>query len=644
MANLVLTTRCNRDCAYCFADKVTRPAEVAVAAAAEVLDLASSSGLEQVRLLGGEPTLHPQFGEVLQAALDRGLQVLVFSNGLMPPEALEALARAPRDRCRVMLNLSLDPGEAPAIRAQVAQTAQALGERAFVGVNIHAPGMPLLDAVRFSEAHGLARVLRVGLAHPRLDRTNRYLHPCHYRRVGDGLEKLLAEITPDGFTLSFDCGFVPCMFTPEFLQRAGVTMADLGHRCGPIPDILPDLSAIHCFPLGDVDQIPLSGLDTIGEVRDLLSERTEALGGVGVYRECERCPLHEDGQCWGGCRAAAMVRAHRVSPVAPKRLELPRPATAPPITLPRAWAVPYIDQPPGFWEGLAEELGPALGEVYFPIGLSGIGSGRPSQPRSHLVEVLRSRVAPMSVLVNPVVLPGSLEQVADAILDEMSRLHDEHGVAAATLGDVGLACLVRERLPGLRLTASCLVEVAEAGQVAGLGDVFDILVPSTRLTRRPDRLAAIRAAFPGRIRIIVNEGCLDSCLERKQHFYEMAYSPDAPESLCAERLSRDPWLRLTGAWILPQHLGEVEHLVDEYKLAGRATLRDPNHYRRVLLAYVRGRALWPHEIGGGPASVLVRTSFPRSLFLYMLQCDHVCNSCSICRRAAMGALGEDQSA
>jgi collagenase-like PrtC family protease len=247
----------------------------------------------------------------------------------------------------------------------------------------------------------------------------------------------------------------------------------------------------------------------------------------------------------------------------------------------------------------------------------------------------------MAVLINPLVLPLPLDQIGDQVLDELDRLREEYGVGAATLGDARLAELVRQRLPGLQLTASCLLEVTEPGQAQALRGVFDTLVPSTRLTRRPDRLAPLRAAFGGRLRLLVNEGCLDSCLERKQHFYEMAHGGDFPQSLCRERLARDPWLRLTGAWILPQHLSQLDACADEFKLAGRVTLRDPDHYRRVLRAYVERRALWPHEIGGGPATVSARTSVSRAHFRWMLECDHGCGDCAVCRRAAAGQWTEE---
>jgi len=94
MANLCITTSCNRI------------VPIALLQAKDVesfihdfgdfdkaLDFLLRSGIDQARLLGGEPTLHPEFVQLAESALRRGLRLLVFSNGLMP-ERRAALAGA----------------------------------------------------------------------------------------------------------------------------------------------------------------------------------------------------------------------------------------------------------------------------------------------------------------------------------------------------------------------------------------------------------------------------------------------------------------------------------------------------------------------------------------------------------------------
>jgi hypothetical protein len=152
-------------------------------------------------------------------------------------------------------------------------------------------------------------------------------------------------------------------------------------------------------------------------------------------------------------------------------------------------------------------------------------------------------------------------------------------------------------------------------------------------------LQALRRAFPGSLRLIVNEGCLPDCLMRVQHFFEMAYADETPLSLCEPLLREQPWLRLTGAWALPQHLHCFEGLTRSFKLAGRATLQDPVRYREVLDAYLNRRALAPDAVGGGPASPLAPMHISEDFYRTTLSCDKHCHACPACREYYQGASG-----
>jgi collagenase-like PrtC family protease len=228
------------------------------------------------------------------------------------------------------------------------------------------------------------------------------------------------------------------------------------------------------------------------------------------------------------------------------------------------------------------------------------------------------------------VLPSPVEESAPAILAELVNLRDLYGIHAATVADVNLANRIREALPSFELTASTLLDVATPIQAVMLANVFDVLVPSSRVLRDRTALAALRQAFPGRIRLIVNEGCLPGCPFRTQHFFEMQARLQHPRSLCTQLLNRRPWLRLTGSWVLPHHLHLYEGLFDELKLDGRATLHHAHDYLRVLRAYVSRSPLRPDEIGAGPASVEAPMEIDEDFFRATLECHRQCHGCSAC--------------
>jgi hypothetical protein len=295
------------------------------------------------------------------------------------------------------------------------------------------------------------------------------------------------------------------------------------------------------------------------------------------------------------------------------------------------WVIPYSDQPVSFWEEIASRFGAHIRSVYFPIDAEISPSGRPRQAEHHLQEFLRDAPLSKSVLVNPVVLPRPAESIAPLVIETLRRLHDEYGVSSVTVTSLTLARLIKTALPEFRLGASTLMGIATPAQVLMVKDYLDFLVPSNSLLRDLPALRRLRQAFPGEIRLIVNEACLPGCPYRTQHFYEMAYSPDFPASLCSDLLETYPWLRLTGAWVLPRHLHYYDGLYDSLKLAGRGTLCEPARYFQVLEAYLFAKEILPRDIGGGPASVLDPIDIPDPLFERLLNCRKNCQDCPICR-------------
>jgi hypothetical protein len=295
------------------------------------------------------------------------------------------------------------------------------------------------------------------------------------------------------------------------------------------------------------------------------------------------------------------------------------------------WVIPYVDQDLSFWEEITDRFGAHVKAVYFPMPGGIIASGRGRQPDEHLERFLRRAPLPKSVLLNPVVLPRPVEEIAPPVLSALRQLYESFGVESVTVANPALARLIREECPEFRTAASVLMGIARPAQVLMVQDWVDAITPDNSLVRDLDGLRRLRDAFAGEIRLIVNEACIPGCLYRTQHFYEMGYGDFHPRSLCERMLAERPWLRLTGAWILPRHLAYYEGLYDSLKLAGRVTLRDRARYLTVLGAYVHREEILPRDIGGGPASMLEAIDMPDELFEAVLHCDKNCHVCSICR-------------
>lgn len=304
--NLAITLNCNRRCAFCFTwrgDQAAVPFMSRVRFEA-ALDLLVRNGIQQARLLGGEPTTHPDFVWLLDRALDRGLEVVVFTGGLLPHALRDAL-RARADRpILLMINVAY-PFQGVDATAQ-RRTLEALGPLCALGITIDRPAPELGFLLDLQAEYALHPLVRLGLAHPAGGRENRFLHPKKYRGVGQRVAGFAGLAESRGVAVEFDCGWIPCMF-PDALPPALAGRRDaLGQRCGPVLDLLPDGTLLSCFALADDPRArgPLGS--PVDDLRCAFARRLATARAATVFPHCDECTWRREHGCVGGCLAMAL--------------------------------------------------------------------------------------------------------------------------------------------------------------------------------------------------------------------------------------------------------------------------------------------------------------------------------------------------
>ncbi len=93
---LEITGKCQLECVHCYAESGPSGSHGAMTRAdwLRVLDEAAELNVGMVQFIGGEPTLHPDLGELVEHAAGRGLVVEVFSNLVHVPSRIwEVFAR-----------------------------------------------------------------------------------------------------------------------------------------------------------------------------------------------------------------------------------------------------------------------------------------------------------------------------------------------------------------------------------------------------------------------------------------------------------------------------------------------------------------------------------------------------------------------
>lgn len=90
--NYHLIRACNASCRFCFATFRDVAGRIRTSEARRLLDRLRSAGGEKITFAGGEPTLHPDLGELLGHAKDLGFITCVVTNGFKLGDLLDAHA------------------------------------------------------------------------------------------------------------------------------------------------------------------------------------------------------------------------------------------------------------------------------------------------------------------------------------------------------------------------------------------------------------------------------------------------------------------------------------------------------------------------------------------------------------------------
>ena len=87
MTNILLTYRCNLHCSYCFANEFVNKEnkDITISNFLKAVSFVTKSENADVGLIGGEPTLHPGFLEIMELLIanQRVSQISLFTNGMM---------------------------------------------------------------------------------------------------------------------------------------------------------------------------------------------------------------------------------------------------------------------------------------------------------------------------------------------------------------------------------------------------------------------------------------------------------------------------------------------------------------------------------------------------------------------------------
>jgi MoaA/NifB/PqqE/SkfB family radical SAM enzyme len=321
MANVLLTTRCNLKCPYCFAQEKLADGQrlaMSMSDVDKVIAFLKRSHHPMFRAMGGEPTLHPQFLEILDKALHNDMRVDLLSNATWPESYNAVFARISPRRLVFLLNVDVPERYAPHIWERIERNLDAVGGRGSVTLSFNVfEKRPNYEYVLELARKYTINKVRMSFSLPVVGANNAYLRLDDYREMAPFVVEFARRADEQGVQVRMDNAVPLCMFTYEQageLLLKGVVDLERNMQCNPVIDIGPDLRVWCCFCLSKMWNRHLDEFDNLEQVQDYYRRALRLYEGrLYPLAECDTCRYRDQWQCQGGCLTHAVMRHGEIS-------------------------------------------------------------------------------------------------------------------------------------------------------------------------------------------------------------------------------------------------------------------------------------------------------------------------------------------
>jgi len=313
MANILLTEKCVRSCPYCFAKEYLKGSEKNLLSWENLIyiaDLFEWSHEKHLSLLGGEPTLHPDFIDFVLYLNQRKFHINVFTSGILSEKNLSAakeyLLKIPVENLSFVCNYNHPKTSTDAETRQIHKFFEHFSKYISLSFNLYQTAFDFTFLVDAINRYELKKHIRLGLAQPIPGQKNECLTPNEIQNLAPKIRTQLEILEKNRISIGFDCGMPICIFSNEDMGRFfKLNSGRVAFSCGPAIDIGPDMQVWACFPLSNYEKKSMYEFTHVEEIKKYFSEQHHRIRKeqCGIFEECKTCTYWKEGLCKGGCLA-----------------------------------------------------------------------------------------------------------------------------------------------------------------------------------------------------------------------------------------------------------------------------------------------------------------------------------------------------
>jgi MoaA/NifB/PqqE/SkfB family radical SAM enzyme len=266
----------------------------------KVIRFLKHSRYNQVRLEGGEATIHPHFTQFADYALQCGFSIYLFTNGLFSKQIQNFIKKNSSS-----FGISWNVNEPSFYTENNWQTLLSnIRELRTVhsfalGVNVYRVDQDLSYMYDLCKEFSPAYLRYVFAHHVGEERGQQTIPQKDLSRKTQDLAELIRRVAVSlGIPSVFDCGFIPCIWTDQQLAILMKYATRIG-RCPPCPGVDHRLRVTHCFHIDSGKS--LGDFGSVGEIYDYLVEYKKKYDGLFLYKKCRGCVQRRISVCDMGC-------------------------------------------------------------------------------------------------------------------------------------------------------------------------------------------------------------------------------------------------------------------------------------------------------------------------------------------------------
>lgn len=312
--NIMLNNYCNLNCKYCFAPKSNE--NISDEDMDKYIEFLKISNYRELRLLGGEPSLHPHFTDyVLRAINDDFFDCcVIFSNGLKLTPEITNKFKSSKIGYLINLNNPKSIGDKKYNLTvenikHIRSLKNNLGYNMNIslGINIDDPEFEYEYIIDVAKDLQIIDI-RFSIVCPSNIKENTTLN--YYEQFMPQLVKFLQACKEKNIIANFDCPNIPmCLFNEYKLmdylpKRFLENNQTLGYTndCNPVLDINPNLYVARCFPFSE-NKISLLDFKNRDELINYMQDLESEKFVKPRFTNCIDCKYFLDKVCQGGCLA-----------------------------------------------------------------------------------------------------------------------------------------------------------------------------------------------------------------------------------------------------------------------------------------------------------------------------------------------------